>query len=223
MSNTKTWYFGPTSDLEMCGGPEGTPWVWIADNPDGLLDDSHITDLIEDILPEKFDEQCESIFSYEVQNAQLTYADARAALIAAGFVESRLNDGVNAGRNWRLGYDAEDDDDAEDDNGDEDTTDAEHESPLVKLENTPETLEAAIARIQALEQALDNVCYGLEISEFTGKYDHVKPFVQEAFALLETRIPHQDQDVKAETPVTIYEGKASLSEEQVKKLVDQDK
>ena len=88
-----------------------------------------------------------------------------------------------------------------------------------KLPNAPETLEAAIERIQALEQALDNVCYGLEISEFTGKYDHVKPYVQEAFVLLEARIPHQDQDVKAEEPMTIYEGKATLTEEQVKSLV----
>ena len=89
-----------------------------------------------------------------------------------------------------------------------------------KLPNAPETLEAAIERIQALEQALDNVCYGLEISEFTGKYDHVKPYVQEAFVLLETRIPHQDQDVKAEEPMTIYEGKAVITEEHLKRIAE---
>lgn len=83
---------------------------------------------------------------------------------------------------------------------------------LNTLPNAPETLEAAIERIQALEQALDNVCYGLEISEFTGKYDHVKPYVQEAFVLLETRIPHLDQDVKAEEPVTIYEGEGKITQ-----------
>lgn len=94
------------------------------------------------------------------------------------------------------------------------------QTPIAELENAPKTLEEAVARIQALEQALDNVCYGLEISEFTGKYDHVKPYVQEAFVLLETRIPHQDQDVKAEQPMTIYEGEATLSEEQVKKLAN---
>lgn len=92
--------------------------------------------------------------------------------------------------------------------------------PEVKLENAPETLEGAIERIQALEQALDNVCYGLEISEFTGKYDHVKPYVVEAFELLKTRIPHQDQDIKVDEPLTIYEGKAKLDIDQAKKLFD---
>lgn len=94
--------------------------------------------------------------------------------------------------------------------------------PVTEYPNAPKSLEEAIMRIQALEQALDNVCYGLEISEFTGKYDHVKPYVQEAFVLLETRIPHPDQDVKAEKPVTIYEGKGVISEEQIKRLAEND-
>lgn len=90
-----------------------------------------------------------------------------------------------------------------------------------KLANTPETLEAAVDRIVALEQALDNVCYGLEISEFTGKYDHVKPYVQEAFVLLETRIPHRDQDIKVDEPLTIYEGKAVVTEEHIKRITEE--
>lgn len=88
------------------------------------------------------------------------------------------------------------------------------ELPEVKLENAPETLEAAIERIQALEQALDNVCYGLEISEFTGKYDHVKPYVVEAFELLKTRIPHQDQDQGAFN-ATVVEGEGKITQAHV--------
>lgn len=190
---SKTWYFGPTADLDMCSeDDEHSGWVWIADNPDGLLDDSHITDYIEAILPPGFCEQCESIFNHTSDS----YEEVRKLLVEAGFVEARLNN-VN------------DNDDDEDDG----STSA--PASEVKLENAPETLEAAVARIQALEQALDNVCYGLEISEFTGKYDHVKPYVVEAFELLKTRIPHQSQDVKADRPVTLYEGKGVITQEHV--------
>lgn len=84
--------------------------------------------------------------------------------------------------------------------------------PVTEYPNAPKSLEEAVERIRALEQALDNVCYGLEISEFTGKYDHVKPYVQEAFVLLETRIPHLDQDVKGEIPVTVYEGEGKITQ-----------
>lgn len=84
--------------------------------------------------------------------------------------------------------------------------------PVTEYPNAPKTLEEATERIRALEQALDNVCYGLEISEFTGKYDHVKPYVQEAFVLLETRIPHLDQDVKADGPMTVVEGEGTVTQ-----------
>lgn len=206
----KTWYFGPTSDLEMCNDDEYSSWVWIADNPDGWLDDTHITDFIEDILPPGFCEECESIFSHTSDS----YGKVRKLLVEAGFVESR---NPESGGHSETTQCEDDEDEDMPDTRDECTPASE-----VKLENAPETLEEAIERIQALEQALDNVCYGLEISEFTGKYDHVKPFVQEAFVLLETRIPHLAQDVKAPAQMTIYEGSAKLTDEQVKKLTDQD-
>lgn len=83
---SKTWYFGPTADLEMCGeDDESSGWVWIADNPDGWLDDSHITDYIESILPPGFCEQCESIFNHTSNS----YDEVRKLLVEAGFVEAR--------------------------------------------------------------------------------------------------------------------------------------
>lgn len=191
---SKTWYFGPTADLDMCNDDEYSSWVWIADNPDGLLDDSHITDYIEAMLPPGFCEQCESIFNHTSDS----YEEVRKLLVEAGFVEARLNS-VN---------------DNDDDNEDEDNSNTPAPVTEVKLENAPETLEAAIERIQALEQALDNVCYGLEISEFTGKYDHVKPYVTEAFELLKTRIPHRDQDQGAFN-ATVVEGEGTITQAHV--------
>lgn len=84
----KTWYFGPIADLDMCDEEDDdNGWVWIADNPDRLLDDSHITDYIEAILPSGFCEQCESIFNHTSNS----YDEVRNLLVEAGFVEARLN------------------------------------------------------------------------------------------------------------------------------------
>ena len=163
----KTWYFGPIADLDMCGEEEeDNGWVWIADNPDGLLDDSHITDYIEAILPPGFCEQCESIFNHTSNS----YDEVRNLLVEAGFVEARLNSN-NSSNN-------EDDDEDDDD------------TPVIRvgLRNAPETLDAAIERIRVLEQALDNVCYTMEIASVTGNYSHARPYVTDGLSLLENRI-----------------------------------
>jgi hypothetical protein len=172
MMKNKTWYFGPTSDLDMFGDDEYSSWVWIADNPDGLLDDSHITDYIEAILPPGFCEQCESIFNHTSNS----YDEVRNLLVEAGFVEARCNSNNSSN-----------DDDDEDDDGDEDDDD---DTPVTRvgLKNAPETLDAAIERIRVLEQALDNVCYTMEIASVTGNYSHARPYVTDGLSLLENRI-----------------------------------
>lgn len=76
----------------------------------------------------------------------------------------------------------------------------------VKLENAPETMDAAIERIRLLEQALDDVCYTMEIASVTGDYSHARPYVSNGLELLHDRIVEIEPDAP-EMRVTIVEGK----------------
>jgi hypothetical protein len=75
-----------------------------------------------------------------------------------------------------------------------------------ELKNAPATLDEAIARIMVLEQALDNVCYTMDIAKVTGNYDHARPYVDNGLELLQDRIVEVEQDTP-EMRVTIVEGK----------------
>ena len=86
----KPWYFGPSSEVDMFADDEECEsWIWIADSPNGLLDDEHIASKIEPLLPPDFvaglDEECESIFSHTSNSYELI----RDTLVAAGFIEHR--------------------------------------------------------------------------------------------------------------------------------------
>lgn len=88
--------------------------------------------------------------------------------------------------------------------------------PEVELKNAPSTLDQAIARIMVLEQALDNVCYTMDIAKVTGNYDHARPYVDNGLELLQSRIVEVEQ-VAPEMRVTIIEGK--LDAETAKNIV----
>jgi hypothetical protein len=89
-------------------------------------------------------------------------------------------------------------------------------APAVKLENAPTTLEDAIERIRVLEQALDNVCYTMEIASVTKDYSHARPYVDEGLELLQNRIVEIEPDAP-EMKITIVEGK--LNADDVKNIV----
>lgn len=92
--------------------------------------------------------------------------------------------------------------------------------PDVELKNAPATLDEAIARIMVLEQALDNVCYTMDIAKVTGNYDHARPYVDNGLELLQTRIIEIEPDAP-EMRVTIVEGQ--LDAEDVKNIVSKQK
>lgn len=186
----KTWYFGPTSDLEMCNDDEYSSWVWIADNPDGWLDDVHITELIEAMLPPGFQEQCESIFNHTSDS----YEEVRELLTAAGFVESRRTESSKATQC----------EDNEDEDG-YDTCDECAAAPEVKLENAPETLEKAIERIMRLEMCLDDLARATEIAQFSKQYHLANTYVEEAEELLQTRIIVPEEEHR-DMKITVVEG-----------------
>lgn len=87
----------------------------------------------------------------------------------------------------------------------EDTQDL--ELPEIKLENAPETLEAAIERIMRLETALDDLARATEIAQFSKQYHLANTYIEEAEELLKDRIivPEIEQ---GDFNLTVIEGKA---------------
>ena len=60
--------------------------------------------------------------------------------------------------------------------------------PPEKLLNLPETLEAAIERIRALETALDDLNRASEIAQYSGQFEVLTSFRSVADDLLATKI-----------------------------------
>lgn len=181
--NGKTWYFGPTADLEMFGeDDEYSGWVWIADNPDGWLDDSHITDYIESILPPGFCEQCESVFNHTSNS----YEEVRKLLVEAGFVEARQDRGHN-----------DDDEDDEDMSNTCVNVAPETEVKLANASeyvNAPKDLGTAIERIMQLEFVLSDLARASEIASITGQHHLTESFRDVANEMLKTKVEIKEQD-----------------------------
>ena len=90
------------------------------------------------------------------------------------------------------------------------------EIPEAVLKNAPDTLDAAIERIRIIEQALDDVCYTMDIAKVTGNYDHARPYVDRGLELLVDRIVEIEPDAP-EMKITIVDGQ--LDAEDVKNIV----
>lgn len=74
--------------------------------------------------------------------------------------------------------------------------------PKEKLLNVPETLEDAIARVRALEVALDDLSRASEIAQYSGQFEVLTSFRDVADALLVTKIT-VDHSEPTEMNITI--------------------
>lgn len=71
-----------------------------------------------------------------------------------------------------------------------------------QLTNLPETLDAAIARIMALEMSLDDLARASDIARYSGQFEVLDSFIASANEILETKIGVKEQE-PTEMKITI--------------------